>query len=327
MKAIVYRRYGPPEVLQLGEIPTPLPGPGDVLVRVQAAALNAGDLHCMRGEPFAIRLMMSGFPNPKLRALGSDMAGQVEAVGTQVGQFEPGDEVFGTVSTFGFSAFAEYVCAPESAFVRKPSSVTFEQAAAVPTAGLTALQTLRDDAGLQRGQSVLVNGASGGVGTFAVQIAKSMGATVTAVCSTRNVAMVKAIGADHVVDYTQVDPTESPERYDVVLDAAAYRSATTYRRILRRGGVYVLVGGSSSRFFQAMLTGPWMSPFGMRVRLASVKPNPRDLAVLRDLLDTGMVTPVIDRRFSFDQTPDAVRYLEDQHARGKVVISMSRGVA
>ena len=322
MKAIVCPRYGSPDVLRLEEVAKPTPGDDEVLVAVQAAAVAAGDWHLLRGEPFLVRLMFGLF-KPKRGLLGSDVAGRVEAVGRDVQGFKPGDEVFGDLSGSGFGAFAEYVCAPEKALAPRPEGLTFEEAAAVPVSAVTALQALRDEGQLQAGQQVLVNGASGGVGTYAVQIAKAFGADVTGTCSTSKLDLVREIGADHVVDYTKQDVTQSGRQYDLILDAAAYRSLADYKRVLRPGGVYVLVGGATARLFQAMLLGPLMSKKGERkMGGLMAKPNQEDLLVMKDLLEEGQVKPVIDRRFPLSETADAIRYLEAGKARGKVVITV-----
>jgi NADPH:quinone reductase-like Zn-dependent oxidoreductase len=322
MNAIVQHAYGSPDVLQLAEVPTPTPGDGEVLVRVRAASVNAGDWHLMRADPFFLRLMYGGLLHPKHQILGSDVAGTVEAVGPGVTAFEPGDDVFGDVSGYGFGAFAEYVAAPTDAFVPLPAGAMYEQAAAVPVAGLAALQALRDDVGVGPGDRVLVNGASGGVGTFAVQIAKHFGAEVTGVCSTRNVDLVRSLGADRVVDYTRADVTGRDERYDLVLDAAAFRSPLAYRPLLAPGGAYVLIGGSTARFFQTMLLGPWVRRHGIRMAVHVSKPNRDDLAVLKGLVERGAVTPAIDRTYPLAEVPDAIRRLEARRVRGKVVISV-----
>jgi NADPH:quinone reductase-like Zn-dependent oxidoreductase len=322
MQAIVQATYGAPDVLELREVDAPEPNENEVRVKVQASSANAGDWHLLRGSPFAIRLS-SGLRRPKHTILGADVAGEVEVTGSSVTRFQPGDAVFGDLSDSGFGGFAEYACAPETALAAKPDNLTFEEAAAVPSAALTALQGRRDHRRIQAGQQVLINGAAGGVGTFAVQIAKSFGAEVTGVCSTRNVALVRSIGADHVVDYTQDDFTRHGPRYDLILDAAAYRSLEEHQRALWQGGAYVLVGGSGRRYFEIMLKGPRLSRkgdqrFGTFVKQA----RQEDLAFLKDLLDSGKVVPVIDRRYPSSDVPEAIRYLEQGHAQGKVVITV-----
>ena len=321
MKAIVYTKYGSPDVLQFKEVEKPVPKDNEVLVRVHAASLNAGDLHFLRGEPL-LRLTTGGLLKPKHKILGDDIAGRVEAVGRNVKQFQPGDEVFG-ISDFG--AFAEYRCVKKSEdrLVLKPANVSFEEAATVPMAAIPALQGLRDKGQIQSGQKVLINGASGGVGTFAVQIAKSFGAEVTAVCSTRKMDMVRSIGADHVIDYTQEDFTKSEERYDLILAVGGYHPILDYKRALSPEGIYVCTGGSLAQYFQAMLLGPLISMMGSKKMGSALgKPNQKDLVFLIELFEAGKVVPVIDRRYTLSEVAEALRYLEEGHARGKVVITV-----
>ena len=319
MKAIVYEKYGPTEVLHLKEVEKPTPKEDEVLVKVHAASVNYGDLPVLRGEPLQ-RLIGGGLLKPKHEILGDDVAGRVEAIGVNVKQFQPGDEVFG-ISVFG--AFAEYVCADEKYLALKPASMTFEQAAAIPFAGITALQGLRDKRQIQLGDNVLINGASGGVGTFAVQIAKSFGAEVTGVCSTRKLDMVRSIGADHVVDYTQEDFTQKKQQYDLILAIGGYRSIFDYKRALRPEGIYVCIGGSMAQYFQALLLGPLISMTGSRkMGVVMPKPNQKDYVFLIELFEAGKVIPAIDRRYPLSEVPEALRYLGDGHARGKVVISV-----
>jgi NADPH:quinone reductase-like Zn-dependent oxidoreductase len=321
MNAIVYRSYGPPDVLACEDVEKPTARDDQVLIKVRAASVNPLDWHFMRGEPYFLRVG-SGLRKPKVTRLGVDLAGQVEAVGRNVTQFQPGDEVFGTSR----GAFAEYVCAAEKAVALKPANVTFEQAAAVPVAGLSALQALRDKGRIQPGQKVLVNGAAGGVGTFAVQIARSFGADVTGVCSTRNVDMVRSIGADRVIDYTRDDFTEGGQRYDLILDCIGNRPLSACRRVMSPGGFYVAVGGSGGRAIgplARMLGAAVLSRFVSQhlvMFLASL--NKGDLVVLKGLIEAGKVTPVIDRSYALREVPEAIRYLEEGHARGKVVITM-----
>ncbi len=320
MKAMVYERYGPPEVLRLREVETPTPKDNEVLVKIHAASVNALDWHHLRGKPFLIRLMGAGFFRPKNKILGVDIAGQVETVGKDVTQFQPGDEVFGSSS---FGGFAEYVCATENGLVLKPTGMTFEETAAVPAAAITALQGLRDKGQIQPGHKVLINGASGGVGTFAVQIARSFGAEVTAVCSTRNLETARSIGADHVIDYTQEDFTRSGQRYDLIFAVNGYHPITAYKRALSPGGTYVVAGGTGTQLAQAWFIGPLMFKFsGNKIRVYIAQPNRKDLVLIKELLDTGKVVPVIDRRYPLNEVPEAIRYLEEGHARGKVVINV-----
>ncbi len=323
MKAIVYQKYGSPDVLELKEVEKPTLKDNEVLIKVHAASANAVDWHLVRGDPFLLRLMGFGLLKPKYKILGADIAGRVEAVGRNVKQFQPGDEVFGDTIECGWGGFAEYVCASENALMVKPASMTFEEVAAVPLAAVTALQGLRDKGQIQPGQKVLINGAGGGVGTFAVQIAKSFGAEVTGVCSTRKLDMVRSIGADQVIDYTQEDFTKNRQRYDVILDVGAYRSIFDYKRALSPKGIYVMVGGSMARFFQVMFLGPWISMTGSKkMGNLMAKPNKKDLAFMSELLETGKVVPVIDRRYPLSEVAEALRYLEEGHAQGKVVITL-----
>jgi NADPH:quinone reductase-like Zn-dependent oxidoreductase len=321
MKAIVYEKYGPPNVLQLKEVEKPTPKDDEVLIKVLAASLNYGDLPILKGEPLQ-RLVGGGLLKPKNKILGDDIAGRVEAVGRNGKQFQPGDEVFG-ISVFG--AFAEYVCADEKYLALKSASMTFEEAAAIPFAAVTALQGLRDKGQIQSGQKVLINGASGGVGTFAVQIAKSFGAEVTGVCSTRKLDMVRSIGADQVIDYTQEDFTQKEQRYDLILAVGGYRSISDYKRVLSPEGIYVCIGGSMAQYFQALLLGPLISMTGSKkMGVVMPKPNQKDFDFLIELFEAGKVVPVIDRRYPLSEVPEALRYLEEGHARGKVVITVEQ---
>ncbi len=323
MKAIVYTHYGSPDVLKLEEVEKPVPQDDEVLVKVHATSVNAGDWHLLRAKPFLMRFMGFGLLKPKNKILGSDIAGRVDAVGRNVKQFQTGDEVFGNTAKYGFGGFAEYVSVPENALVLKPTNISFEEAAAVPQAALVALQGLRDKGHIQPGQKVLIHGASGGIGTFAVQLAKSFGAEVTAVCSTRNVDIVRSMGADHVIDYTQEDFTQNGQRYDLILAVNGYHSISDYKRALNPEGVYVMTGGSNAQMFQAMLLGPLISRTGrQKMGNSAHKPNKKDLMFMKELLEAGKVTPVIDRRYPLGETAEAIRYLEEGHARGKVVITV-----
>jgi len=320
MKAIVRETYGPPDVLHLEEVPLPTLRDGDVLVRVRAASANAGDWHLLRGTPLPFRLV-AGLRIPKFKIIGTDVAGHVEAVGRNVTRFRPGDEVFGELSRCGFGAYAEFAAAPEKALALKPANLSFEEAATLPTAGCTALQGLRKGR-IQRAQRVLLNGASGGVGTFAVQIAKSFGTEVTAVCSTRNVDMVRSIGADHAIDYTKDDFATQGQRYDLILATNGDRSIWDYRRALTADGCYAMTGGSNRQLTEALLFGPLLSIGRQQFGNVLVKPNQGDLLVLKELCESGKVRPVIDHRFPLSEVSSAVRYVEDGHARGKVVVTM-----
>ena len=318
MKAIVYYSYGSPDVLKCEEIEKPTAGDDEVLIKVRAASVNPLDWRLMRGRPYIVRILF-GLRKPKITRPGRDVAGQVEAVGRNVTQFKPGNAVFGACS----GAFAEYVCTSELALVMKPNNVTFEQAASVPVAALTALQGLRDKGRIQRGHKVLVDGASGGVGTFAVQIAKSFGAEVTAVCSTRNVDTAQSIGADHVIDYTRENFTQSGQRYDLILAANAYHSIFDYKRALRPKGIYVMAGGGGVQMLQGMFLGPLLSLIGSKkMRFFITKLNKTDLVLLKDFLAAGKIVTVIDRRYPLSDVAEALRYLEEGHARGKVVITL-----
>jgi NADPH:quinone reductase-like Zn-dependent oxidoreductase len=321
MKAIVYKKYGPPDVLQLKEVEKPTPKGNEVLIKVHTASVNDWDWGLLRGKPFVNRLLF-GLLKPKTKILGCDIAGQVEAVGRNVKQFKPGDEVFGDLSGCGFGGFAEYVCARENALVLKPASMTFEEVAAVPQAGVLALQGLRDKGQIQPGQKVLINGAGGGAGTFAVQIAKSFGAEVTGVDSTKKLDMVRSIGADHVIDYTQEDFTKNGQRYDLILDFAAHHLIFDYKRALSPKGIYVMVGGSMARIFQAMFLGPLISmTTSKKMGILAHKPN-KDLAFLKELFEAGKVKPVIDRRYPLSEVAEALRYFGEGHRQGKLVITV-----
>jgi len=324
MKAIVFTKYGSPDVLELKDVEKPAPRPDQVLVKVHAASANPLDWHLMRAEPFLARLE-NGLLKPKNTRLGADVAGRVEAVGKNVTQFQVGDEVFGAMSLKTLGGFAEYVCAPENLLALKPANLSFEQAAAVPEAAITALQGLRNAGHIQQGQKVLVNGASGGVGTFAVQVAKSFGTEVTGVCSTRNLELVRSIGADHVIDYTKEDFTKTGQRYDLIYDAVGNRSLADYKRALTPQGTCVIAGFTSlPLLFQHMILGPRISKTGPQKigLMETAAPNQNDLLFLKELLEVGKVVPVIDRRYPLAETAEAIRYLEAGHARGKVIITV-----
>ena len=321
MKAIVRTKYGSPDILKLQEIDKPVPTDNQVLVRIQAAAVNPFDWHVLRGEPFLVRFMGFGFLKPKHHILGADMAGQIEAVGKNVTLFKVGDEVFGS----SLGGFAEYACIHESRAVLKPVTMTFKQAAAVSTAGLTALQALRNYGRIQEGQHVLINGASGGVGTFAVQIAKALGAQVTGVCSGKNAEKVRSIGADHVIDYTKEDFWASGKQYDLIIDNAAFYSIRKPLRALKATGSYVGVGGSSSTagVLQSLILNPIIAKInGRRVVSFIADINQADLLFVKELLETGKVVPVIERDYTLIETPQAIRYVEEGHTQGKVVITI-----
>jgi len=333
MKAIVYTKYGSPDVLHLQEVERTIPKEDEALVKVHAASVNAADLEILRGNWSA---RFGGPLKPKHKILGSDIAGRIEAVGRNIKQFQPGDEIWADLSLLGYGAFAEYVCIPENALRLKPARMTFEEAAAVPSAGANALQNLRgvgssspsfllsDKGEIQPGKKVLINGAGGGVGTFAVQIAKSFGAEVTGVDSPSKLDMLRSIGADHVIDYTQEDFTKSGQRYDFILDVVASRTIFDYKRALSPKGIFVMVGGSGAAILQAFLLGPLISMTGSKkMGIVMWKPNNQvDLAILEELFEAGKVVPVIDRRYPLSETAEALQYLEEGHARGKIVITM-----
>ncbi len=322
MQAIVCERYGSPDVLELKEVTKPIPTDDEVLVNVEAASVNAADWHFLRASPFVIRLV-SGLLKPKHTILGADIAGQVEAVGKNIKQFQPGDAVFGDISDCGWGGYSEYVCTPEDALVQKPANITYEEAAAIPFASVTALQGLRDNGEIQSGQTVLINGASGGVGTFAVQIAKSFGTEVTAVCSARNLDMARRIGADHVIDYTEENFTRKGRRYDLIMAVNGYHPISAYKRVLNPKGTYVMAGGSGAQIFQGMFLGPILSMAGSKKLCNYVaRPKKSDLEYVKELVEAGKIKPAIDRTYSLPEVPDAIRYLETGHARGKVVIKV-----
>ena len=324
MQAIVYTQYGSPDVLKLTEVPTPRPGEGEVLVKVHATGLNAADRLALSGKPFIVRLSLGGLRRSRYTILGADVAGVVEAVGPGVSTFRPGDAVFGDLAEAGFGGLAEYVAAPEDAWVLKPAGIPFEQAAAVPMAAVTALQGLRDKGQLRAGQRVLIYGASGGVGTFAVQIAAALGGEVTAVCSSRNADMARALGATHVIDYAREDFAHNGQRYDLILAANGSRPIGDYRRALAPGGVYVVSGGSMTQIFQGILLGPVLSRFGdKRMGNLAANPNAQDLATVSEWLEQGTIRSVIDRCYPLAETADAFRYLDKEHARGKVIIMVA----
>jgi len=322
MKAIVFYKYGSPDELRLEEHPVPKPMDTEVLVKVHAASINALDWHMLTADIFLVRLM-SGIFKPKNKFLGADFAGQVEAVGAKVTQVRPGDEVFGLSPVSRLGSFAEYVCASEELVLPKPPQVSFEEMAALPVAALTALQALRDVGKIQAGQQVLINGASGGVGTFAVQLAKLFGAEVTAVCSTRNLDQARALGADHVVDYTREDITKNARRYDLILSANGYRPLWHYWRLLKSGGIFSCAGGTFPMFMQTILLGPLLSRIGSRkFRMANMKDDRRDLMALKAYVEAGTLKPVIDARYPLHQVPDAMRYMGEVHPKGKIIITM-----
>jgi NADPH:quinone reductase-like Zn-dependent oxidoreductase len=321
MKAVVYHEYGSPDVLRCEDVAKPTPGDDEVLIRIRAAAANPMDYHLMSGA-YVMR-PLTGLRKPKMTRPGADLAGEVEAVGRNVTRFQPGDAVFGGSR----GAFAEYVCAQENRLALKPVNLTFEQAATIPVAGLAALQGLRDKGRIQPGQKVLINGAAGGVGTFAVQIAKSLGADVTGVCSTRNVDLVRSIGADHVIDYTRDDFSRSAERYDLMFDCVGNRPLSACRRVMTPGGTFVAAGVRSGGrwvgplpYLLRVLVSSWFVSQNVAFFVASIRAD--DLIALKELIEANKVTPVIDRRYRLNEAAEAIRYLREGHARGKVVITV-----
>ncbi len=321
VKAIVYTQYGTPNVLSLQEIEKPTPTDTQVLVQVHATSLNQADWHLLTADVFPTRLM-GGFLKPKQHILGADISGRVQAIGTNVKQFQAGDAVFGDISGHRFGGLAEYVAVPENLLALKPKNISFEQAAAIPMAGVTALQGLRDHGHIQAGQNVLIYGASGGVGTFAVQIAKLFGAHVTAVCSTRNVEQARTLGADRVLDYTTQDFAQSGDQYDLILAANGYRPLAAYQRALKPNGTFVLSGGALKQIFQVMLLGPSLSRGGKTLKNLIAQPSQTDLQFLAAQMEAGKLSPVIDRRYPLRETAEAFRYLGQGHARGKVIVTM-----
>jgi NADPH:quinone reductase-like Zn-dependent oxidoreductase len=322
MKAIIQTHYGTPsEVLTLEEVEKPTPREHEVLIKVQAASVTYGDLAAVEGKPLIARLSL-GVREPKIKTPGKDVAGMVEAFGPEVRSFKVGDKVFGDLSESGWGAYAEYVCAPEDVLVQMPGNISFEEAAAVPESGVVALQGLKDKGQIQPGQKVLIYGASGGIGTFAVQIAKSFDTEVTGVCSTRNIDLVKSLGADHVIDYTQEDFAQDEQAYDLIMATAGYRSIFDYRRALAPEGRYVATGGEMAQIFQPMLWGPFISSEGRKMSNLSMKPDKEDLTFLMDLIEAGSVSPVIDKSYPLSQISEALEYYGAGHSRGKVVLTM-----
>src|ERR671920_254688 len=320
MKAIVYTRYGPPEALQLKEVAKPAPKDDEVLIRVQAVSVNRSDWEGLRGKPLYARI--GGLLRPRQHILGSDIAGRVEMAGRNISRFQPGDEVFGDILG-RLGGFAEYVCAPENRLALKPASMTFEEAAAIPQSAVIALQGIRDKGQLQPGQKVLVNGAGGGAGAIAVQLAKMYGAEVTGVDNTGKQDFIRSLGADHVIDFTQEDFTKNGEQYDLILDIVAHRSVFAYKRALKPNGSYFLAGGSVATILQILFLGPWIRrTTGKKIRVLAVRPNIEDLDFMKELIEAGKVTPVIDRTYPLSEVPEAMGYVGEGHAQGKVVISV-----
>ncbi len=322
MKAIYCPKYGNSSILELRDVEKPSVGKNSVLVKVKVASINAGDWHLMRGDPFLIRLFF-GLKKPKFPILGVDLAGEVEAIGANVTAFQVGDRVVGDMSNCGYGAFAEYTSASQKSLVKIPDEMSYEIAASLPTAGVTALQGLRNIGGIQSGQKVLINGASGGVGSFAVQIAKALGATVTAVCSTRNLEMVKTLGADTIVDYKKENFTQDSKLYDLIYAVNGYHPITEYSRCLNDRGTYVMSGGSNKQMSEVMVRGPLLSrKNGKNFKNYVVKPSQDDLQFLINLYNEGKISPVISKVFSFDEIPKAIEYIEEGKASGKIVVNI-----
>jgi len=320
MKAIVYTKYGPPDVLQLKEVAKPTPKDDEVLIKVQAVSVNRSDWEGLIGKPLYARI--GGLRKPRRQILGSDIAGRVEMAGKNIKRFQPGDEVFGDILG-RMGGFAEYVCARESALALKPASMTFEEVAAIPQAAVIALQGIRDKGKVQPGQKVLINGAGGGAGTFAVQLAKLYGAEVTGVDNTGKLDFMRSLGADHVIDYTREDFTKNGKQYDLILDVVAHRSVFAYKRALGLNGSYFAVGGSVATMFQILLLGPWIRrTTSKKIRVLVVQPNLKDMVYITELYEAGKVVPVIDRRYPLSEVPEALRYLGEGRAKGKIVITV-----
>jgi len=323
MKAIVQTGYGEPsEVLEIREIEKPAPKDDEILIKIQAASITFGDLAAVKGKPAIARLSL-GLKEPKIKTPGKDVAGVVEAVGPNVKQFKPGDEVFGDLSESGWGAYAEYVSVSENALVQKPANITFEAAGAVPESAVVALQGLQDKGKIQSGQKVLIYGASGGIGTFAVQIAKSFETEVTGVCSTRNLELVRSLGADHVIDYAKEDFTQNGVQYDLILATAGYRSIFEYKRALAPSGHYVATGGEMAQIFQPMLLGPLVSSEDRKMTNLAMKPDKEDLTYVKELIEKGKVTPVIDKSYPLSELPEALQYYAKGRSRGKVVVTVT----
>src|SRR5215213_4013329 len=320
MKAIVYTKYGPPEVLQLKEVAKPTPKNDEVLIKVQAVSVNRSDWEGLTGKPLYARI--GGLLKPRQQILGSDIAGRVVMAGSNISRFQPGDEVFGDILP-RLGGFAEYVCAPENKLAPKPASMTFEEAAAIPQSAVIALQGIRDKGQVQPGQKVLVNGAGGGAGAVAVQLAKLYGAEVTGVDNTGKLEFMRSLGADHVIDYTREDFTKNGKQYDLILDVVAHRSVFAYKRALKSSGSYFLAGGSVATIFQILLLGAWIrGTTGKKIRILAVQPNLKDMVHITELYEAGKVIPVIDKTYPLSEVPEALRYLGEGRVRGKVVITV-----
>jgi len=320
MKAIIYTEYGTPDVLQLKEVPQPVPTDDEMLIKVHAVSINGSDREGLIGKPLYAR--MGGLLKPHYQILGSDIAGRVEIVGKNITQFQPGDEVFGEIPGY-HGGFTEYACAPEKTLAKKPAGMTFEEAAAIPQAGVIALQGMREKGQVQPGQNVLINGAGGSAGSFAVQLAKLYGAEVTGVDNAGKLDFLRSLGADHIIDYTREDFTKMGKQYDLILDLIAHRSVFAYARALKPNGTYFFVGGSVAVIFQILFLGPWIRRMtGKNIRMLVVSQNNKDLIAITELCESGKVVPVIDRRYSLSEAPEALRYVAEGRAKGKVVITV-----
>ncbi|MBK6911826.1 MAG: NAD(P)-dependent alcohol dehydrogenase [bacterium] len=324
MKAITFRNYGSPDVLKYEDVPTPSPNDDEVLIKIHAASVNAADWHLLRAEPFPVRFMLGlTKPKPKFHILGGDIAGTIEAVGKNVTEFKVGDEIFGDVFNDGLGAFAEYTCARAKMLVAKPMNLSFVEAAAIPLAAVTALYGLRDIAKVQPGHKVLINGAAGGVGTYAVQIAKALGAEVTAVSSTRNLEQSRELGADHVIDYTKENFTQGDKRYDAILCVNGYYPIRDFKRVLTPNGIYAMPGGGNKLLLEVMFLGPFHSLGSKKFKLVASSPNPDRLTDIKNLIEANKLRPVIEKTYPLAEVPEAIRHVETGHARGKVVITMA----
>lgn len=323
MKAITFRQYGSPDVLKYEDVPTPTPNDDEVLIKIHAASVNAADWHLLRADPFPVRFMMGlTKPKPKYLILGGDIAGTIEAVGKNVTDFKVGDEIFGDVFNDGLGAFAEYTCARAKMLVAKPKNLSFIEAAAIPLAAVTALYGLRDVAKVKPGHKVLINGAAGGVGTYAVQIAKALGAEVTAVSSTRNLEQSRELGADYVIDYTKENFTQGDNRYDVILSVNGYYPIRDFKRVLTPNGIYAMPGGGNKLLLEVMFLGPFHSLGSKKFKLVASSPNPDRLTDIKNLIESNKLRPVIEKTYPLAETANAIRHVETGHARGKVVIQV-----
>lgn len=322
MKAVVYHKYGPPDVLKVEDVETPSPKDNDVLIKVHATSVNSWDWDLLNGTPFLVRLVGGGLSKPKIHILGCDVAGTVEAIGKKVTQFKIGDEVFGDLSGGNWGGFAEYVCAQEKELTLKPAGISFEQAASLPQAAVMALQGIRDHGKVKPGHKVLINGAGGGIGSFAIQMAKELGAEITGVDSAQKFDIMKSLGANHVIDYKQEDFTKNGKQYDLVLDVVGHHSIYDYKRSLTPTGIYRMIGGPTPLIFQSVFVAPFITMFSKKKMGILAQETNKDLAYLAELVETGKLDPIIDKVFPLSQTADALQYLGDGKALGKVVVTV-----